>query len=206
MRIRDEISRKYWREAAIEELAETYAAQGYDIQRGAQIGNYPADLLIKKGEELVVFAVKSDDWSKEKIKEVQNVRHEVVHQLGGKFNLILASPPQEKVIEVTGIEDILLSALQNDPQELSELAMHTTIEGVSDAMITSVRIEKNRIHAEGSGVVSVEIQWGSNGDNHSDRRIAATDNFPFQFKLLFDGNLNILATPAIEVDVSSFYE
>lgn len=206
MRIREEIVTKHWHEAAVEELTTKYAKQGYEVQRDARIGLYPADLLMKKGEELVVFAVKAGDWSIEKTKQVQTVRNEVVHHLGGKFNLVLASPPQEKLIEVEGIETILLEALLNDPQELRKLATDTTVEDVSEVVITAVTIEKNHIRAEGLGTVSVKFCWESNADNRPEGNAATVESFPFEFEILLGGDLRIMEVSRLKIDLTSLDE
>jgi len=206
MRIREEIAQKHWREAAVDELANKYATQGYEVQRDAQIGPYPADLLVRKGDELVVFEVKSGDWSKEKIKQVQTVRNEVIHRLGGRFNLVFASPPQEKSIEVEGIETILVDRLRHDPQELRELATTSTIENVSDIVVTAVSIEKNYIRAEGLGTVSVTFRWRSTAENGSESSVTTAESFPFEFTILLDGNLQVIEVTHLKIDVSSVEE
>jgi len=206
MRIREEIATKHWREAAVEELTTKYAKQGYEVQRDAKIGSYPADLLMKKGEELVVFEVKAGDWSIEKTKQVQTVRNEVVHHLGGKFNLVLVSPPQEKLIELEGIEAILLETLHNDPQELRNLAEYTAIEDVSEVVITAVTIEKNHIRAEGLGTISVKFCWESNADNRPEGDTPTVESFPFEFEILLGGDLHVIKVSRLKIDLTSLDE
>ena len=206
MQIREEIVTKHWHEAAVEELTTKYAKQGYEVQRDAKIGLYPADLLMKKGEEIVVFEVKAGDWSIEKTKQVQTVRNEVVHHLGGKFNLVLASPPQEKLIEVEGIEAILLEALHNDPQELRKLSEYIAMEDVSEVLITEVAIEKNHIRAEGLGTVSVKFCWESNADNRSEGNATTVESFPFEFEILLGGDLHVIEVSRLKVDIESLDE
>jgi hypothetical protein len=206
MRIREEIATKHWHEAAVEELTTKYAKQGYEVQRDAKIGSYPADLLMKKGEELVVFEVKAGDWSIEKTKQVQTVRNEVVHHLGGRFNLVLASLPQEKLIEVEGIEAILLDALHNDPQELRKLAEYTAIEEVSEVVITAVTIEKNHIRAEGLGTVSVKFHWEPNSANRPESDATTVESFPFEFEILLGGDLRIIEVSRLKIDLTGLDE
>jgi hypothetical protein len=204
MRIREEIAKRYWHEAAIDELVDKYATQGYDVQKDGQIGNYPADLVLKRGNELVVIEVKSGDWNPEKTRQVQKIRNEVVHQLGGKFNLVLVSPPQEKSIEIEGIEDALLEAFATNRGELDKLSPHTTIETISDVIMTAVSVEKNRVHAKGSGVVSVELNWEA--DTEKDEVVSSSDSYPFEFEILLDENLKIVEIVTLTIDISSFYE
>jgi hypothetical protein len=206
MEIRQEIAEKYWLRAAIEETATKYAAQGYQVTKDAPIGNMRADLVARKGNELIVVEFKLGDWSTERSNDVRRIRNEVVHQLGGKFNLVVVSPPKERNIEIEGIENILYGIFINDLGELDELSTHTQIEEVSDVTISSVDVEQNRIRVEGAGVVSVELNWGSNSDRARDEGFTVSDNFPFDFAIVLDNNLNLLEVESINVDTSSYEE
>lgn len=92
MKIRQEIVEKHWLNAAIDEAASTYAAQGYAISRDTVIGTVPADLVARKGEELVVVEFKLGNWLPKRTEAVRQLRNEVVHRLGGKFKLALVRP------------------------------------------------------------------------------------------------------------------
>ena len=59
MRIRSDIVKKYWHEAAIADLASTYRTKGYEVEKDAKVGGYEADLVLKKDNELIVIEVKS---------------------------------------------------------------------------------------------------------------------------------------------------
>jgi len=205
MRIGSEIARKYWHEAAIADLASKYAAQGYEVKKDAKIGNHEADLVLKKGDELIVVEVKSGNWPKEKIEQVQSIRNEVVHRLGGKFSLVLVSPPQEKSIEIEGIDTILFNLLSEDIGDLDELSTHTTVEDVSDVVINSISIKKNRMQVRGSAVVSADLNWGSSSDAENGDGSSTSESFPLDFDVVLDGNLEVVED-ILNIDTSSYYE
>jgi hypothetical protein len=206
MQIRQEIAAKHWVSAAIEETAAKYAAQGYEVLREAVIGDIRADLLVRKGSELIVIEFKIGNWSNQRSDEVRRIRNEVVHNLGGKFNLIVITPPKEKDIEIDGIEDILYNIFLEDMEELDELSTHTHIEEVSDVMITSVIIDQNQTQVKGTGTVSVELNWGSNSDRENDNGATASDSFPFDFSIVLDRELKLVEIEEFKVDTSSYYE
>jgi hypothetical protein len=206
MEIRDEIISKHWLDAAIEEVAVKYRTQGYEVLQEAPIGDTHADLIARKGDELIVVEFKLGDWSEERSEEVSRIRSEVIHRLGGKFNLVLVSPPKDKIIEIEGIEDILFELFANDPGDLDQLSTHTHIEEISDVTITSVNIELNKIYIQGSGIVSVDLNWGSDTDRAHEDGITISDSYPFDFSIVLDGNLKLIEVETLEVDTSSYYE
>ena len=207
MRIRPEIVRKYWHEAALAELASTYATKGYEVKQRSRIGNYEADLVARKGKELIVVEVKADDWPKEKIAQVQHIRNEVVHELGGKFNLVLVSPPQEKFNEIDGLEEILGELVpEYCIDDMNALSSDTRVEAVLDAVITSLVMEKNRLRVKGSASVSLSLTWGSSSDFGKDDGLATKDSYPLEFDLVLDGNLEVLEVNQLRLDISSYYQ
>lgn len=206
MQIRQEIAEKYWLGAAIEEAARNYASQGYEVTKDAHIGDMRADLLARKGEEIIVVEFKLGNWSKDRNDHVRRIRNEVVHRLGGKFNLVVVTPPKEKSIEIEGIEDILYNIFLEDVRELDELSTHTHVEEVSDITLNSVDVEQNRIRVAGIGTVSVELNWGSNSDRERGDGASTVDSFPFEFVIALDNDLHLLAVEHMRVDTSDFYE
>lgn len=205
MRIRQEIAAKHWLDAAIEDIASRYLAQGYAVAKEAPIGNARADLIARKGDELIVMEFKLGNWSDERTNEVGRLRNEVVHRLGGKFNLVVVTPPKEKHIEIKGIEDILCQIFLTDIDELHKLASRTHVEAVSDVTITAVDVGPNRMRVEGAGVVLVTLHWDSDAENAPDDATPETsDSLPFDFAIILDNNLHIIDVERIAVDTSSY--
>ncbi len=206
MQIRQEIAEKYWLRAAVEEAATKYAAQGYEVSKDALIGAMRADLLARKGDELIVVEFKMGNWSEQRTNEVRQIRNEVVHRLGGRFNLVVVTPPKEKDIEIEGIEGILHDIFLDDLGELDQLSTHTYVEEVSDVTITSINVEQNQTQVQGTGVVSVKLNWGSNSDRANDEGLTSYDSFPFDFSIILDKDLKLIEVEHIRVDTSGYSE
>jgi len=206
VQIRQEIAERYWLNAAIEEAATKYISEGYEVTKDAPIGNMRADLIARKGDNLIVVEFKMGNWPAQRTDEVRQIRNEVVHRLGGKFNLVVVAPPKEKDIEIEGIEDVLYNIFLENLGELDELSTHTHVEEVSDVTITSINIEQNQTQVQGEGIVSVELNWGSSSDRTSDEGATSYDSFSFDFSIILDKDLKPIEIEHLKVDVSGYYE
>ena len=205
MQIRQEIAEKHWLRAAIEETAAKYTAQGYEVAKDAFIENMRTDLIARKDNELIVLEFKLGNWSDQRNNEVRQIRNVVTHRLGGKFNLVVVTPPQEKDIEIEGIENILYNHFLNDLGVLDELSTHTYIEEVSHVTITSITIDHQHMQVQGTGVVSVELNFGSDSDRVRDEGETSYDSFSFDFSIMLDKDLNLLEVEQLQVDTSNYY-
>jgi hypothetical protein len=207
MRIRGEIARKHWLNAAIEETRRQYLDQGYKVRDHARLGDHEADMIATRGKEHVVLEFKSGPWSASKEQQAAGLRNYVAHKLGGRFVLVWAPPPVERQIEVTGLEAELCSHLmENLPAELDELSTHTRVEAVSDLEITSIHLEPGSTQIHGSALVEVDLQYGSDSDVDHDEGGTTSDSFPFEFILGVDDELKITQVEKLEIDTSGFYE
>lgn len=206
MQIRQEIAERYWLSAAIEEAVTKYTSEGYEVAREAPIGNMRADLIARKANELIVVEFKMGNWSAQRTDEARQIRNEVVHRLGGKFNLVVVTPPKEKDIEIEGIEGVLYNIFLENLGELDELSTHTYVEEVSDVTIASINIEQNHTQVQGEGIVSVELNWGSNSDRANDEGVTSYDSFPFDFSVVLDKDLKPIEIEYLKVDTSGYYE
>ncbi|MGA7742252.1 MAG: hypothetical protein WBP56_06650 [Polyangia bacterium] len=207
MKIRDEIARKHWEQAAIEEASRYYLENGYQVQTQASVGEHEADLVAKRGEEIIVSEFKSGPWPPAKEKAALDLRKYVIHKMKGKFLLVWTPPPVETSIEVEGLEDELRDYLLNDlPSDLDSLSTHTRIEAVSHLFISSVHLRHDSSEIHGNALVEVELQYGSDGDVDRDRGDVSGDSFPFDFIVELDKELSITRVDKLEIDTSSFYE
>ena len=202
MKIRQEFANKHWRSAAIEEVEDRYKNEGYIVEREKEIGSYKADLVAKRENELIAFEFKSAPWDKKKSSRVKQLRRYVVHQLGGKFNLVWASPPKEKHIEIKDFELKLHSALHNDfPDELDSLSSHTHIEDIYDIFISDIVIRDGKTKVKGSGIIEAELNCGAD-----DSEETFTDSYPFEFEVILNEKHEITDIVDLKIDTSSFYE
>ncbi len=197
---------------AIEQLAEEYKAKGYRVKKETKIGGFQADLIAEKGDEKIVFEVKAGRMTPAKKKHLAELA-DYINSLGNyKFKVVIATPPKEKNIQISGIEDIIFEHLLNKlPSELDELSTHTTVEAVSDLEIHDLKIhEKNSINILGHCIVDVRIQFGSDGDARRGDGHYQYESFPMEFDLYLSyndkGKLFIGEEINLEVNTDSYYQ
>ncbi len=210
MEIKKKYLQKYLHAIAVEQLAEEYQQNGYEVSKEKEINKYTADLIAKKGKEMVVIEVKSGRLTSEKKDTIKEIGNYVKNKANYKFLVVIATPPKEKKLEISNIQDLLSDHILDDfPDELLELSTHTTFDGISDIEIDEIIIIDTELFVSGTGVVSVELQYGSNGDQERGDGFKTTDSFPFEFKMTLEFNKNkileIVEVERFEVDNSSFY-
>lgn len=209
MEIKKKYYLKYLHEIAIEQLIEEYSSKGYKITKEKEIGNFRADLFVEKENEKIIIEVKTSKLTpsfREKMKEISKI----ANSRGYKFFIVNANPPENKKISIDGIEEIFTNYLIDDlPSELDSLSTHTRLDEVLNVEIDKIDIENNLINIIGSGVVSVNLQYGSDYDQDTDIGNNFNDRYPFTFNVTLKVNNSKLAIEDIDlldIDTSSFYE
>ncbi len=210
MEIKKKYYEKYLHNIAIEQIAEEYLQKGYDVSKEERLGKYQADLIVKKGDETIVIEVKSGKMTPGKKEVIKQLGNYVRSHDNYKFFVAIATSPKEKKLEVSDIENLLTREMaENFPDELDELSSHTTIEEISDIDIDEINIGGKTIFVKGDGVVSVELQYGSDSDQDIGEGHKTNDSFPFDFELTleYDNNnkLKIMEVNKLKVDTSSYY-
>ncbi|MDR0603114.1 MAG: hypothetical protein LBG80_02275 [Bacteroidales bacterium] len=208
MEIKRKYFEKYLHSMAIEQIAREYSEKGYTISIDQNLGKYKADLIAKKENETIVIEVKSGKMTPEKKKAIKQLGDYVQKQGNYRFLVAIATPPKEKKLAIENIEELLFDyVLSNMPDELDELSTHTHIEEISDVDIDEIELSGNLNFVKGSGVVSVELQFGSDGDQDRNTGLKTSDKFPFVFELTLENKqekLQIVDVKKFEVDTSSY--
>ena len=205
MEIRENILLRYLEEAAIEQIASDYQKNGYEVLKEQKLDNMRADLVAKKGNELVVFEFKSGKWNEDKIESVKRLRDYVVNEFGGaEFKLVLVNLPKRDFVEIENLDQILLDLVINKPELYDNLATHVKINDVSDIELERVEIHKDEIEILGSGVVSMIIQYGSKGDVENGDGLRSSSSFLLNFHIIFDGNFEVKEIVKLELDTSDY--
>jgi hypothetical protein len=203
MKVRDDISREFWRRAVEQELIQRYEADGYSVVRQERLGDVEADLVARKGKELIVLELKTAATPPERSKSMGSLRKHVVNDLKGAFRLIWIAPPREVEVDIEGIEEKLLQALSDSvPVDVSSLSSYTTIEGVDDVSIESLQLTHQGARVRGEGSVEVDLMNPSEFEGDSG---GWAEFFPFVFEIVLDPQLQIVEISNLKVDVSSFY-
>src|SRR5689334_18762303 len=100
MKLRDDIIRRHWRLAAIEQLAEDAKAKGLEVSTNTKVGRFRADLIARKDDVVIVYEVKEPGWGKEDTEQLNQFRRYVSEKIHGRFNLVLVTPPLNRTIDV----------------------------------------------------------------------------------------------------------
>jgi hypothetical protein len=184
--------------------------KGYAIFKEERLGKYQVDLMAKKGDETVVIEVNSGKMTPDKKEAIRQLGNYVREQENYKFLVAIATPPKEKRFEVADIEDLLThEMIEHLPDELDEISTHIRIEEVRDIDIDEINIEGKSIFVRGDGVVTVELQYGSDGGQNNGDGYKTEDSFPFDFELTLQYNdknkLEVSKINNLEVDTSSYY-
>lgn len=211
MEIKKKYLGKYLHDIAIEQIAEDYIQKGYQVNKEELLGKFQADLVARKGEDQIVIEVKAGKMTPDRKQKIAGIA-DYVRSLGNyKFLVVIATPPKEKKLEIEDIETLISNYIHNDlPSELDELSSHTRPDEVFDIDIDEINISGENIFVKGDGVVSVELQFGSDGDQDKGDGFKSYDNFPFDFEITLAYNskkeLEIIEVDKFEVDTSSYYD
>ena len=211
MEIKKKYLGKYLHDIAIEQIAEDYIQKGYQVNKEELLGKFQADLVARKGEDQIVIEVKAGKMTPDRKQKIAGIA-DYVRSLGNyKFLVVIATPPKEKKLEIEDIETLISNYIHNDlPSELDELSSHTRPDEVFDIDIDEINISGENIFVKGDGVVSVELQFGTDGDQDKGDGFKSYDNFPFDFEITLAYNskkeLEIIEVDKFEVDTSSYYD
>ena len=211
MEIKKQYLQKYLHKIAIEQIVNEYRQKGYEVSEEERIGKFQADIVARKNEETIVIEVKSGKMTPNKKEAIIGIGNYVQSQGNYTFLVVIATPPKEKKLEIINIENMLFQTMIDElPDELDELSTHTMIDEVSDVDIDEIFIDKTLVLVKGNGVVNVELQMGSDGDDRRGDAFKLTENFPFDFNITLEYNskheLQITEVDKLDVDTSSFYE
>lgn len=210
MKIEYKYLQQYSERMAVEQIADDYRRLGYDVSIGCRLNDsrFRADLLAVNEKEKIVVEVKAgylDADAKHNLAELA----EYVRSLDDyKFKVAIVTPPRNRKIYIEGIESVLYEEFLNDvPDDLDSLATHVRIEEVSDVDVQTISVQGNDIDCSGTGVISVELQFGSDGDCCRGDGWTGSASFAFTFdaSLTVDANgINEIEINSISVDTSNY--
>jgi len=206
MKIEKDILMKHLNEAAIEQVAFEYQKNGYETEKEFCFGDIRADLIARKGSELIVFEFKYTNWDKGKKEAIRRLRNIAVHKHGASFKLVLVNQPGEIFVEVDNLEQILLDLVIKTPTLYDQLATHTENHNISDIDLSKVAIHKDEIELIGSAVVNMILQYGSDSDVDEDHGLRSDESFMLDFHILFDWGFEVKEIIKFSLDTSDYYD
>jgi hypothetical protein len=208
MKISENILMKHLAEATIEQVANDYRKNGYEVVREARLDNIRADLVARKDGELIVFVFKSKKiWGKDRIEEIKKLRNYVVREHGTGFKLVLVNNPLEGIsVKVDDLEQILRDLVIKNPDLYDEIATHKEVKNVSDVNLNEVTIRKDEVELLGSAVVNMILQYGSDEDIAKGRDLSINESFMLDFHILFDRDFEVREIYKFNLDTSDYYD
>lgn len=211
MEINKKYLNKYLHLVAIEQLRDEYLLKGYNVNTDFKVGNYHADIVASKENEKIIIEVKTGKLSNESKIRLGGLADYVKEHGGYKFLIIAVTPPREKIISIENLEQLLINEFIYElPSELDMLSTHTRPDEIKDIQLLEVDIKGKQINVQGRGAISVELQYGSDGDQLRGDGAKMYDNFPFHFDLTLEYNkrdeLQITDVKTLEIDTSHYYE
>lgn len=207
MEIRQQYLQKYLHDIALDQLAADYKANDYVVTKEEKLDQlYEADLVARKGDEVIVVEVKTGRMTATKRKRLTELG-DYVRAKSYKFLVVIATPPRPKKIDIPNLNQLLFNYLiDHFPSTLDTLSSRTHITDVSGSHADEVTVRENgSITVTGSGVVEVSLNHGTQSDSAE-----STDNFPFTFDVLLNRaaskELVIEEMKNLAIDTSDFYE
>lgn len=209
MEIKKKYIEKYLHSIAIDQLSDEYIEKGYEVIKEYQIGKFQVDLIAKNDKEIIVFEIKTSKLTLEKKKSIAEIGNYVRKHNNYRFLLVIATAPKNKELQIDGIElELFNSFIEDVPNELDALSTHISIEEIIDVDIDEINISDKFIFVKGDGVVNIQLQFGSNGDQDRDDGFKTYDSYPFDFDITMEYNdgFKITEINSLNIDTSSFYE
>lgn len=195
MQIAPDILARHLHDAAAEQLAVEYREKGYAVEAEVPLDGFRADLVARKGDEVIVFEIKAGRWSEEAIQQVSRLRDYVAHEIGGRFRLVLVGLPEPVEIEIEDVRRILeehAGSVVDD--QLAGVASHFHSLDVKDVEYEALRLEEGSLDVKGSAALSLVLQYGSDGDVKRGDGDEIATSYPLRFHLAIDfngGNLKL---------------
>jgi hypothetical protein len=209
MGIDREILLRHLSAAYLEQLQKDYSENGYSTSVDQEVSpGIRADFVARKNDEVVVYEIKAGPLSTAKREAVARLR-EHIRRAGSNASLQLAliTPPPERHIDWDGIGSLILQDFhaQPTPEELDELSTHTTVDEITDIEINSLSVTDENVFVSGTGMVGVELTFGSDSDDRRGDGAGWADSYPFTFHLTFSRSLS-LEESQYYIETDSYYE
>lgn len=185
------------------ELQEQLNSFGYQTEVDVQVGDGDLvfDLVATSENRRRAYVVKVPSELRSAARRIDALRR-AASEAGFEFRLHVATPPQNKDIEIEGFEEnLLIHMIDNVPSELETMSWNTVIEQVSDVDIDSVSIRDGEINVSGTAAVSIELQSSGSGEDS----YSSPESFYFDFDVVLDSSSLEIIEATIDVDTSPYY-
>jgi hypothetical protein len=194
---------RYLQEAAIEDTVERYTERGYMVAREVHEGDLRFDLVAIKGEDRVYFDFRVGNGNGKKDQDVIALQ-EHARGRGGEFHIVYVTPPRDAEFWIEGLDLAIDRHLTEEPPaEIDILSSHSRIKEVVDLTLRKATVTADRISAEGTFLLGVILQYGSDGDMARGDGSEDVMYFPTSFTVDASRDLSEMSLQTT-VDTSSF--
>lgn len=196
---------RYLQEAAIEDVVERYTERGYMVAREVHEGDLRFDLVAIRGEYRIYFDFRVGGGNGKSDQDIVALR-EHARGRGGEFHVVYVTPPRDAEFQIEGLDLAIDRHLTEEPPaEIDILSSHSRIKEVVDLTIQKATVTAERISAEGTFLLGVTLQYGSDGDMTRGDGCEGDMYFPASFTLEASRDLTEMSLQT-DVDTSSFEE
>ncbi|MAQ95404.1 MAG: hypothetical protein CMM84_18000 [Rhodothermaceae bacterium] len=200
MQIQSAILARHLHDAAIEQLASDYESRGYSVEVEANFDGVRVDLIARRAEEVIVFEVKASKGLDHAVDSARKASH-VADQLGAQFRLVLVGVPEPVEIEIEPVRDALQELAENKvADQLAGEASHFHSLYVEDIEYEAVRIQDDEVEVRGRAVLSLVLQYGSDGDVRRGNGLERGASYPIRFHLMFDPEMDSAEVRSFEIE------
>ncbi len=212
MQIEPKYLNPYLHDVAVEQLADRYNREGYTVQRAVPLGEAEADLLISKADKHIIVEVKSRGNGKNSTDFRNNLlalRNFALEHPSYSLQMVVATEPRRKKIEVKGLSGVLFEFLTSQPvADLTALPTPYQVKKVTEVEVDELNLlETGEVEAVGTGVVEVNLYIAPSPDNEG-QGFTTQDKYPFDFHVLLNpverDGLAIKEVKNLAIDTSSF--
>lgn len=211
MEIKKKYLSKYLHDIAILQIKEDYENRGYKVFLEKRMGKFIADIVAERKDDKVVLEIKTGKMTADRRKKLSSIADYIQERGEYRFMVVVATPPKEKRLEIDNIDQILWEYLLTEiPDDIDMLSTHSKVDEIIEVDLDEIEIRGKTIFIKGDGVLSAELQYGSDGDQIRGDGFKMTDTYPFDFEFTLEydqnGDLKIIEVDKFDVDTRSFYE
>jgi hypothetical protein len=206
MKLSPEKLSEVYERTALEEIAEKYRNEGYEVSLESRVGNFQVDMVAKKDNEVILIeaitfrgSLGQGEVRKIRMKQLREAAKKIP---GAKTRLVLVTPPETKQIQIEGIEEKLTDYfVHNFPDELSDLASGVYMGKVTDVEIQTLETSGKGMRITGYANISVDLDC-----EPSHERIETYEIFPMEFDIFLDASQEVKEVKRLSIDTATYYE
>jgi hypothetical protein len=182
----------------IDEIAERYRAEGYQVRFRSDADPHFFDLVAEKNGRKVAVAVTTQGEIGKLAAELRN-RQQLSAQHGyAETRVVVARPPRKTHVEIERLDQALFDYMSAHGTTIfGRLPTPVTVLDATNLEIESIELASTGVRVRGQGVVDVEIESPSS-------TLGEEWDFPFSFDVGLASDLTIRQVHSLNVDTADY--